>query len=212
MHVYWPSLWRWRDEEEEEGDEEGGGEKRGYTVRTWWRNSHCNPFSTLLNSFHLFMSFTSFCMRSVYKSVKATFCTSKINLVKIWFLSLMRAFLKIKVWHWQDVTAPSPTCLERVSVLQPWTFLHHQYKSQLLSEGVAEGHVLKLSRSAYRSEFQFNSIPYNEDRAASRPGQVRCALGTGIVDVLLQTRRELQRLCLNWMTSVIVWWFLLMCF
>lgn len=55
MHVYWPSLWRWRDEEEEEGDEEGGGEKRGYTVRTWWRNSHCNPFSTLLNSFHLFM-------------------------------------------------------------------------------------------------------------------------------------------------------------
>lgn len=66
-----------------------------------------------------------------------------------------------------------------------------------MSEGVAEGHVLKLSRSAYRSEFQFNSIPYNEDRAASRPGQVLCALGTGIVDVLLQTRPELQCLCLK---------------
>lgn len=127
MHVYWPSLWRWRDEEEEEGDEEGGGEKRGYTVRTWWRNSHCNPFSTLLNSFHLFIVrvlLPSARDQSI-KVWKLHSAQARLTLFKSDFCLLWGHFIKINVWHGQDVTAPSPKCLERVSVLQPWTFLHH---------------------------------------------------------------------------------------
>lgn len=66
-----------------------------------------------------------------------------------------------------------------------------------MSESVAQGDlcmltISKLSNHVKNVNPRVQSPPYREDQAANRPVQVRHALRTGIVGLLLQTSQDPQ--------------------